>query len=73
MQTLEINGRGERIRTSGPCLQKTLRLYGSRGFPVSQRFGAAHMGAHVPMVFAPEVHGELSTPVCRPSRGEARP
>jgi len=70
MQTLEISGRGERIRTSGPCLPKTLRLSESGGFPVSQRFAAAQMGIHVPMVFVPEVHGELSTPVCRPSRGE---
>ncbi len=73
MQTLEINGRGERIRTSGPCLPKTLRLYGSRGFPVSNRFCAAQMGTRVPMVFAHEVHGELSTPVCRPSRGDVQP
>jgi len=57
------NGRGERIRTSGPCLPNAilLRLHGT--FPSFMNANAPHMAVSVLRPFTPKVHNELSAPV----------
>lgn len=54
-----IVGRGERIRTSGPCLPKALPLGLRRGLQMYAEAGVARFLAFVPSQFRPKVHPEL--------------
>ena len=51
-----VIGRGERIRTSGPCLPKTLALAAHGGFPWVSLPKTAHIVAYVLAQFRMEVH-----------------
>lgn len=50
------SGRGERIRTSGPCLPKTATLAAHGSLPLFRMAKVAHMLTHVLLSFRPKVH-----------------
>ena len=50
-------GRGERIRTSGPCLPKAVILAAHGSFPLDMAENTPHIGRSVPVRFTAEVQG----------------
>ena len=56
-------GRGERIRTSGPCLPNALPLVARRAFPLFLTDNSRHSVPFVPVAFTVEVQNEPSAPV----------
>ena len=62
-EIMEKTGRGERIRTSGPCLPKTMRLPSHGGFPWHSRAAKCRFVRFVPVCFRAKVHSGPSAPV----------